>query len=364
MKDSALLRARLGRLRKAASDSRLEGVVLVPGPNIRYLSGVNSLLLERPLLMFVPVEGEIQLLSPEFEAGPYRASGLDMNIHAWTDSEGPRIAMRKACERLKGKWGVEGRTPYLYVELLEKSSNLDLEGAEQTLQALREAKDTTEVRLMMKAASILSRSFEEVPALVAEGMTEIDLARRFSDLLYSKGATQVQDLLVQSGERAADPHSLASGKRIRRNEGIVLDIVVSFEGYHTDVTRTLCIGSSKVLEEVYTKVLEAQRRAIAAVGDGVSVGMVDAAARKYLEREGLGRHFTHRTGHGLGLEVHEAPYIVGGGKEKLREHFFFTVEPGVYMPGRLGVRIEDDLTVEGARGAVITDPPKEYGWWK
>ena len=118
------------------------------------------------------------------------------------------------------------------------------------------------------------------------------------------------------------------------------------------------------MEKVYGEVLEAQLRAIAAVGEGVPTGAVDAAARSHLARAGLGEYFIHRTGHGLGLEEHEAPYIVENGREELRRNMFFTVEPGVYLPGKLGVRIEDNVRIAGAKGIEITDPPKEYGWWR
>jgi Xaa-Pro dipeptidase len=171
--------------------------------------------------------------------------------------------------------------------------------------------------------------------------------------------------MVQSGPRAADPHSDTSSKKIRRGESIVVDAVSYFEGYAADITRTFAIGRNPAFEKVYSSVLEAQEKAVDTAMAGVAVGAVDAAARASLERRGLGDRFIHRTGHGLGLEVHEAPYIIQGGRERLKEGMVFTVEPGAYLPGRLGVRIEDDLIATRRGSEVITRKlPKELGWWR
>jgi Xaa-Pro dipeptidase len=231
------------------------------------------------------------------------------------------------------------------------------------MQALREVKDGSEIALLRRSAKILSKSFEEFPGLIREGMTELELGRRATEIIYANGATKVDDLLVQSGPNAADPHWLPSQRRIRRGDGIVLDISSTFEGYYADVTRTLSLGAARALRDMYEKVLMAEELGIEAVSEGTPVGDVDAAARNQLARVGLGKYFIHRTGHGLGLEVHEAPYIVEGGKEKLRNGMCFTVEPGAYIRGKVGVRMEDDVLIEDGSAVELTTPPKEFGWW-
>jgi Xaa-Pro dipeptidase len=210
----------------------------------------------------------------------------------------------------------------------------------------------------------LSKSFEEFPSILKEGLTELQVAKAATDAIYANGATRVDDMLVQSGPRAADPHGLPSGKKIGRGESVVMDVGATFEGYYADITRTFCIGPSPEVERVYEKVLEAETGGIAKAAQGVRVGAVDGAARSVLKRAGMGKYFFHRTGHGLGIEVHEAPYIVEGGEEKLQANMCFTVEPGVYIREKLGVRIEDDVLIEGKRGVALTDTPKEFGWWK
>ena len=344
----------------------MEGVIVVPGPNMRYFTGVNSLLLERPFMLFLPTDGKAVLVAPTLEAGPYLEHPLQIRVHEWTDSEGSEGAMGKASDSLdlRGKWGVEGRTPFLFLDRLMRKATPKFVGAEQILQGLREVKDEVELTLLKKSAEILSKSFESFPELITEGISELQVAARATQIIRDNGADKVDDMLVQSGPRGADPHSLPTSKKLRKGEGVIIDVGATYEGYYADITRTFSVGNDGELEKVYDKVLQAEEEAIVASGNGVEVGKVDGAARGVLNKAGLGRYFIHRTGHGLGLEVHEAPYIVEGGKEKLGPNMCFTVEPGVYMRGKLGVRIEDNVLVERKEAVQITDTPKEFGWWK
>jgi Xaa-Pro aminopeptidase len=358
--------ARLGRLRKRLADEKLEGVVVVPGPNLRYFTGVDSILLERPFMMLVPADGEAHMVAPALEAGPYTGGAVQLAVHPWTDSQGYGGAVREAAKgvRLRGAWGVEGKAPFLFLAKLMEAASPKFVDAEPVLQGLREVKDEGEVELLRRSARVLSRSFEMFPDFIKEGKTELEVARKATQAIYDSGATKVDDILVQSGPRAADPHGLPTSKKIRRGEGVIVDVGTTFEGYYADITRTFGVGTVGELEKVYSKVLEAEERGIEAAGEGEEVGKVDGAARGVLKRAGMGEYFIHRTGHGLGLEVHEAPYIVEGGKELLRENMCFTVEPGVYVRGKLGVRIEDDVLVLGRKGRVMTGTPKEFGWWR
>ncbi len=366
MSQNSVYSRRMKRLKEALEKEGLRGAVAVPGPNLRYLTGVNSFLLERPFMLLVPVDGEAQLVAPTLEAGPYSECPLPMKIHPWTDSEGSSGAISAAAKGagVNGEWGVEGKAPFLFLDKLLKIASPKFRDAEPVFQGLREVKDETEVRLLKESASILSKSFEEFPALLKEGLTELEVAKAATDRVYENGATKVDDMLVQSGPRAADPHGLPSQRKIGRGDSIIIDVGSVYEGYYADITRAYCIGSSPEMEKVYAKVLEAETAGIAKSAEGVSVGSVDGAAREVLKKAGMGKYFIHRTGHGLGLEVHEAPYIIEGGEEKLAANMCFTVEPGVYIRGKLGVRIEDDVLIEGEKGVAITDTPREYGWWR
>ena len=357
---------RLARLRKKLVEENLNGVLIVPGPNMQYFTGVESLLLERPFMLLFPVSGTAQLVAPALEAGPYRDSPMPMAIRAWTDAEESHGAISKAAlsAGARGRWGVEGRVPFLFLHRLMKYATPKFEDAEPVLQRLRETKDDAEVRHLKRSAEILSKSFCHFPELLREGATELELAKAATEIIYSNGANKVDAMLVQSGARAADPHSLPSSKKVRRGESVIFDVGSTFEGYYADITRTFCIERSDDVEGVYQKVLEAEEDGIRAAAQGVEVGRVDEAARGVLRRAGFGEFFIHRTGHGLGLEVHEAPYVIEGGKEKLGPNMCFTVEPGVYIRGKLGVRMEDDVLIERKKGVEITDTPKEFGWWR
>jgi Xaa-Pro dipeptidase len=356
---------RAEKLRKKLAEENLRGAIIVPGPNMRYFTGVESFLLERPFMLLVPVRGEVQLVSPALEAGPYRRVPFRIEVHAWTDSEGPGNAISSAARAadMKGRWGVEGRAPFMYLDALAKKATVKLENAEHIFQSMREVKDGAEVRLLRRSAAILSSAFEEFPSLVKEGISELDLARKATDVTYAKGASKVDPVLVQSGLFAADPHHMPGSRKLARGDGVVIDVGSTFGGYYADITRTFCIGQSKETEKVYTKVLEAQISALGKAAEGAEVGSVDSGARDVLKKAGMGEYFVHRTGHGLGLEIHEAPYIVEGGEERLGRNMCFTVEPGAYVKGKLGVRIEDDVLIEGRKGVAITDTPKEFGWW-
>jgi Xaa-Pro dipeptidase len=366
MKREAIYRRRLETLRKRLEKKDLRGAIVVPGPNMTYYTGVNSLLLERPFMLLLPVNGEPRLVAPTLESGPYAVGPVEMKIHSWTDSEGSAGAIAKAAKGagLKGEWGVEGKVPFLYLDALMKEASPKFRNAEPTLQGIREVKDETEAKLLKRSSTILSRAFEEFPAILKEGATELEVAKAATDVIYANGATHVDDMLVQSGPRAADPHGLPSAKKIQRGESIIIDVGATYEGYYSDITRAFCLGANPEVERVYGKVLEANIAGIAEAREGVRSGDVDGAARGTLKEAGLSKYFTHRTGHGLGLEIHEAPYIVEGGRERLESGMCFTVEPGAYIRGRLGVRIEDDVLIKGKKGEAITDTPKEFGWWK
>jgi Xaa-Pro aminopeptidase len=357
---------RIERLRRTVAEEGLEGVILAPGPNLRYYTGVNSQMLERPFLFFLPADGEAQLVAPRLEAGPYRRAKVKIEAHEWDDASGASgafAALRRSID-MKGKWGCEARVPYGYLTHIIQDG-LELSLAESVLQAIRAVKEPSELESHRKAARILSAAYQKIPSVLRDGITELEVSTILREEVFAQGGESVDFCMVQAGAHAADPHWASSSKKITKGEGIIIDAGCTFEGYNADITRTFILGRNTELERVYADVLEAQMRAVDKAAAGVTVGAVDAAARGYLTGRKLGRYFFHRTGHGLGLEIHEEPYIVSGGKEKLVSGMVFTVEPGVYMEGKLGVRIEDNLVAAAGGSEVITGSlPKELGWWR
>jgi Xaa-Pro dipeptidase len=364
---TAVYSERFAKMKTKIEAKELNGVILVPGANLRYLTGVNSMLMERPFLFFIPKNGEAQLVAPALESGPYLKVPLQIAVHAWNDAQGPSSALERAASRLNmnGKWGLEGRVPFRFVEAIMKHARPQLEDAEQIMEDIREIKEEGEIKPLKRAASILVKAFTEIPSMLKTGMTELELARKITQTIYSNGAESVEDILVQSGSFAADPHHLPVTRKLKRNEGIVVDASCAFSGYHADITRTFIMGKHRELHTVYDNVLTAQESAVRSSMGGATTGSIDEAARGCMRRERLDQYFIHRTGHGLGLEVHESPYIVPGGKDVVQAGMVFTIEPGVYFPGKLGVRIEDDvLASEDGCENLTSALPKEFDWWK
>jgi len=334
---------------------------------MRYYTGVNSILMERPFLLLVPDDGLPHLVAPTLESGPYRIGPLKIEIHSWTDNEGPTHALEEASAQLQlsGKWGIEGKVPYRFITLLAKFTKVEFDEADSCLQELRQVKDEGETRSLKRSASILCKSLLSTPSLIKPGMRESELASKLTQTIRKNGADSVDDLLVQSGESSADSHHIASSRRIRRRESIVIDAGCTYSGYYADITRTIMLGDDHEFEDMYGKVLEAQVAAIKQSKTGITTGAVDYAARQTLRKYNLDKYFTHRTGHGLGLEIHEAPYLVENGAQILQPHMAFTVEPGIYIPSRMGIRIEDNLiTSSGGHSVTTRSLPKDYGWWK
>ena len=358
--------ARMDRLREKLAEKGLNGVILVPGANLRYYTGGNSLLLERPFFMVIPIEGDLHLVTPTLEAGPYLKCPLKIMIHKWSDTEGPSKAIREAVAGLdwKGRWGLGGSMPYGFLDALLKNVQPQFDNADPILQAIRSVKDPQEVRLLTRSADILSKTFLEIPSMLKAGVSEIELSQQITHQINSNGAESAPDVLVQSGPMAADGHHLPSARKLKRKESIVVDATCTYGGYFADITRTFILGKDSRFERLYETLHDAQTAAVKAARTGVAVDSVDSAARTFLRERNLDNYFVHRTGHGLGLEVHEEPYIVQGGPELLRPSMVFTVEPGIYQRGKTGLRIEDDLITGKKNSVVLTESvPKDYGWW-
>lgn len=227
--------------------------------------------------------------------------------------------------------------------------------------SLRSRKDSSELTQMRKAAILASEVVESAIKLVRPGLSENELAAEIEYQMRKKGASgPAFQTIVASGPRAALPHARPTGKRLRKNELVVLDLGVILGHYCSDITRTVHVGrASARVREWYRAVQEAQMAAIEAAGNGVTCGEVDAAARRVLAGYNLDRHFIHSTGHGLGLEVHEDPRVAKGQERRLQAGNVITIEPGIYVEGAGGIRIEDDLAIHEKRTEILTRGSRE-----
>jgi Xaa-Pro aminopeptidase len=316
--------------------------------------------------MVLPLEGNPHLVTPVLEAGPYRRCPLEICIHTWSDVDGATRAIQETVTELglSGKWGLEGEMPYRFIDWVLRFAQPEFQNVDSLLEHIRAIKDTGEVKLLTRSAAILSKTFAAIPKMIKAGMTEVELAQQITHETQCNGAETVPDMLIQSGPMAADAHHLPTSRRIKRKESIVVDATCTYGGYFADITRTFMLGRNPPFEKLYVNLLEAQVAAVEAARPGVQVGAIDNVARASLREKNLDAFFVHRTGHGLGLGVHEEPYIIPGGSETLQPSMAFTVEPGIYKQGRTGLRIEDNLLTKAKSSVVLTkSAPKEYGWW-
>ncbi len=230
------------------------------------------------------------------------------------------------------------------------------------VSALREVKDDAEIEIMRRAALAGCRLFDHMLGYLRSGLTEIQVAAELEHAARLAGAEAMSfETIVASGERSALPHGRATGARLPKRGFVTLDFGVVMEGYCSDMTRTIHLGKASQEEfDVYHAVLEAQEAAVAKIAPGVALGDVDEAARSILRAAKLDEFFTHSTGHGVGLEIHEGPRVAKDQKEVLKRGMVVTVEPGVYMPGKFGVRIEDMVLVTAAGGEVLTPSVKAW----
>jgi Xaa-Pro aminopeptidase len=225
---------------------------------------------------------------------------------------------------------------------------------------LRMVKDSSELRLMEKAAALGDRVFNAVLPHIESGIPETEIAAALEFFARSMGAEGMSfETIVASGKRSALPHGRATAARTSRNGFITLDFGVILNGYCSDMTRTVCVGRLSSSERAaYETVLEAQQAGVAAVKPGGSCGEVDEAARSVLRKAGLAKFFTHSTGHGVGLEIHESPRLAAGQTQELKPGMVVTVEPGIYLAGKFGIRIEDMVAVTQRGSKVLTNAPR------
>ncbi|SFL10034.1 Xaa-Pro aminopeptidase [Halogranum rubrum] len=338
------------RLRDGAGDA----LVLFPSQNLFYLSGFHETPAERHLLLFVPRHEDPVFLVPELYADQIRDDSWVDDVRTWADEENPRDHLRDVASDLglsehhllvdDTMWAQF--TQDLRTVLPDATFGL----ASDVVAPLRLQKDDAELDALRRAARITDRVVDDVRALGSDavGTTEAELAADIERRLVDAGGDGTSfEVIVGSGPNGAKPHHYHSDRRIEAGDPVVLDFGTRVDGYPSDQTRTIVFDGepSETFTEVHDVVRAAQSAAVDAIEPGVTAGAVDAAARDVIEAAGYGGQFIHRTGHGVGLDVHEEPYIVAGSDVELEAGMVFSVEPGVYLPDEFGVRIEDLVVV-------------------
>lgn len=358
--DYAARRAKLKQLNGA------DAIAIVPGANMHYFTGLNYHLSERPIIALFTGD-EISFIVPELEVPQIQARpDLEIRLFSWTDKDGYQGAFNQAVEALglRGKTlGVDDKTMRLFEWLgfLDADPTMKLEEFGTDLLKIRSQKGTDEVDAMREAIRISEQALDNVLHRVKVGMTEREIATMLDMELTELGSQGLAfKSLVQTGPNSALPHGNITDRALEANDFLLIDYGGLYDDYPADITRTFCLGQPTAeMQKIYDTVLAANRAAIAAAGPGVECGVVDKAARDVIAAAGYGDYFIHRTGHGLGLEVHELPQMAAGVEDELQPGMIFTVEPGIYIPGLGGVRIEDDVLVTATGVEVLTGYRRE-----
>lgn len=359
---------RFDKLNAALRTSGLDAVILNPGPTLTYLTGLHFHLMERPVVLLFAKDQDPAIVLPELEL--QKVASLPYQLQVFSYPENPSEwdnAFRGAVQALgldAKRIGVEPRQLRLleFRHVKNGAPEADYPDASEVLSSLRVRKDQAEVEAMRKAVRIAQDALEATIPLIKIGMTEKELSSELVAQLLKHGSEPEMPFspIISGGPNSANPHASPTERKLQAGDLLVVDWGATYEGYISDLTRTFAVGD---VDEEYLKihriVQESNAAGRAAGKPGVPCADVDKAARGVIENAGYGKYFTHRTGHGIGMEGHEEPYMRGDNMQLLEPGMAYTVEPGIYLPGRNGVRIEDNVVVTETGVDVLSDMPRE-----
>lgn len=336
---------------------KIDVTIIGPSVDLYFLTGFNVHVCERFQAFFYQADGKYFHISPQmyFEEAQTNL-GQDTDIFMWRDSEN----FLDAIKAVDQKYNLRGKTIAINSAIrgidlidIERQIPAKFVNGHDMLESLRTKKDESEVEKLRKAAHIADEVAGEIINYIKPGLTEKDIKEKIEELFTQKGVPIAFNPIVASGPNSSMPHYCEDSRVIQEKDIIILDFGCRYEDYCSDISRTVFVGGvTEEEEKIYNIVLEANKAAEERVRIGVSAEEIDKAAREIITREGYGENFLNRTGHGIGISVHEAPYIRTGNKQILEKGMSFSVEPGIYLPGKFGIRIED-IVVVGDEGADI-----------
>jgi Xaa-Pro aminopeptidase len=332
--------SRVKRLQEAMGKADIDATLLSVGADLPYFTGYEAIPSERLTVLVVPNSGHPVMFVPKLEAP--RVEDGAFEVRPWTETEDP-VAMAAALARPKRAAIGDHTWSVFLTRFQEQWTRATWIPASEVTKDLRMRKDATEIELLRQAARGVDRVMARIPIeVVFAGRTEAEVSRDLAALTVEEGHDSAEFGIVASGPNGASPHHLAGDRVIEDGDMVVCDFGGRWGGYFSDSTRTFVVGEPTVEQaEVHDVVLAANQAGQAAIKPGVPCEEIDRAARRVIDDSGYGDYFVHRTGHGIGLEVHEHPYMVEGNIQTLEAGMTFSVEPGVYLPDRFGVRIED-----------------------
>ncbi|MFF6912056.1 M24 family metallopeptidase [Streptomyces sp. NPDC012466] len=356
-------RARMERAARTAAEAGLAGLLVAPGPDLVWLTGYTPPAVTERLTLLVLAAGQDPVLVvPALEAPDARraAGAAALTLRDWTDGKDPYAATAALLDA-KGRFGISDNAWALHLLALQQAlPGSSYASLTEALPMLRAVKDAAELDLMTAAGAAADATFEEIRHVSFAGRRESEVAADLDRLLRRHGHEQVDFTIVASGPNGANPHHEAGERVIARGDMVVLDFGGLRDGYGSDTSRTVHVGEPTDEERrVHALVREAQEAGFRAVRPGAACQDVDRAARAVIADAGYGEYFIHRTGHGIGVTTHEPPYMIEGEERPLVPGMCFSVEPGVYLPGRFGVRIEDIVTVTEDGGRRLNTTTRE-----
>jgi Xaa-Pro aminopeptidase len=354
---------RMERAAGQAAAAGLTGVLVTPGPDLVYFTGYMPVAITERITMLVLQDGKAPAMivpvleRPDAEGSPGAGA---LALSDWTDGSDPYVATATLLDP-NGRYAISDSAWAMHVlglqEALPDSRYVSMTS---TLPMLRAVKDGDELERLAAAGEAADATFMEIKGVRFAGRRETDVASDLARLLREHGHSEVDFTVVGSGPNGANPHHEQGERVIEQGDMVVLDFGGIKEGYGSDTTRTVHVGEPTDEErEVFEVVRRAQQTAFEAVRPGIACEEIDRAARKVISDAGYGEYFIHRVGHGIGLTTHEPPYMVEGEKHLLEPGMCFSIEPGIYLPGRFGVRIEDIVTVTEDGGRRLNNTTRE-----
>jgi len=358
---------RIERLKEALARDDLDAIALAPGPTLRYVTGAHFMLTDRLFLLIVPVDGTPAVIVPNLEQAEWAASvSFDAHVFPWDDVEGPDYAIEQAANALPqlSHIGVEPLgLRYMEVACLQRHfKKSQLNSGENAVTSLRIRKSVDEIENIRTAARIAEAALEDTLRDVKPGIQERQIAAKLSSLLLAHGGEGISfGPIVLSGPKSALPHGVPGDRAVQPGELLLIDFGTAHAGYHCDITRTFVVGAepNDRTREVYEAVRLGNEHGREACRPGATPHDIHHATQDHLHQEPFTEFFKHRTGHGLGLDVHEPPSIMDGATTPLEPGEVFTIEPGLYLEGFGGVRIEDDIAITERGADTLTVYPRE-----
>ncbi len=362
------IQTRQSKLIDSLQPSGLDAIVVNPGPSLHYLTDMHFHLSERPVVIIFSRQQAPVIVLPELEAAKLQAA--DYPLQSFTYGEDPTQWIKSFEQALKtagletARIGVESRSlrvMELYL-LKDAAPKAQFVSADAVIAGLRMIKDAVEIAAMQKAADIAQEALKATFPAIKIGVIEKEIAAELSMQLLRQGSNPRLPFfpIVSGGPNSANPHASPSDRKLAAGDLLVIDYGANVDGYFSDITRTFAIGEvDPEYQKIAEIVLASNQAGHAAAGPGVLASEIDRASRSVIEAAGYGEFFFHRTGHGLGLEGHEEPYIRSDNDFPLAPGMTFTIEPGIYLPNRNGVRIEDDVYITEKGCNSFTDLPRE-----